>query len=150
MRLNKLALGAFAIALAFPAAAQAQMVLNVNSWIHPGHLLVADVTMPFCKDMEDATQGRVKCNLLPKAVVSPGQTYDAVREGLADISFSANGYSPGRFVGTDVAEIPFLGDTSESISVAFARIYESKSPNSMNIRALHVLGVFTHGAWPNL
>ena len=53
----------------------------------PSHLLVADVMMPFCKDMETATQGRVKCNLLPKAVVAPPQTFDAVRDGLADYRF---------------------------------------------------------------
>jgi TRAP-type C4-dicarboxylate transport system substrate-binding protein len=146
MRLSKSILIALACALVFPiTAAKAQIVLNVNSWIHPAHLLVADITMPFCKDMEEATQGRVKCNLLPKAVVAPPQTYDAVRDGLADISFSANGYSPGRFVGTDVAEFPFLGDTSESISVAFARIYDKMIAKLDEYKGLHVLGVFTHG-----
>lgn len=146
MRLDRLTLGAFVCALTFPvAAANAQIVLNVNAWVPPAHLLVADITMPFCKDMEDATQGRVKCNLLPKAVVAPPQTYDAVRDGLADISFSANGYTPGRFVTTDVAEFPFLGDTSESISVAYSRIYERMLAKYNEYKGLHVIGVFTHG-----
>ena len=40
-------------ALLLPAAgAKAQHGLNVNAWVPPSHLLVADVTMPFCKDME--------------------------------------------------------------------------------------------------
>ena len=50
--------------------ASAQTVLNVTAWVPPAHLLVADVTMAFCKDAEAATQGRVKCNLLPKSVVA--------------------------------------------------------------------------------
>lgn len=146
MRLKTLALGAFACALALPiTATQAQIVLNVNSWVPPSHLLTADITMPLCKDMEDVTQGRVKCNLLPKAVVAPPQTYDAVRDGLADISFSANGYTPGRFVATDVAEFPFLGDTSESISVAYWRVHESMLAKLDEYKGLHLLGVFTHG-----
>src|SRR5437870_4414594 len=92
------AIGALACALLLPVTgASAQTVLNVNSWVPPSHLLVADVTMPFCKDVETATQGRVKCNLLPKAVVSAPQTFDAVKDGLADLSFSVHGYTPGRF-----------------------------------------------------
>ena len=114
-----------ACALMLPTAPRAaQTVLNVNAWVPPSHLLVADITMPFCKDMEQATQGRVKCNLLPKAVVAPPQTLDAVKDGLADLSFIVHGYTPGRFALTDVAEFPFLGDTSEVISVAYQRIHD--------------------------
>ena len=145
MGLNRLALGAFAIALTFPVTAKAQVVLNVTSWVPPSHLLTADITMPLCKDMEDVTQGRVKCNLLPKAVVSPVQTLDAVRDGLADIGFSAHGYTPGKFVLTDVAEFPFLGDTSESISIAYWRIHEKMLAKFDEHKGLHLLGVFTHG-----
>ena len=146
MRLTKLTLGAITCLLVYYfTPAHAQVVLNVNSWVPPTHLLTADITMPFCKDVEDATQGRVKCNLLPKAVVAPPQTYDAVRDGLADIGFSANGYTPGRFVGTDVGEFPFLGNTSESISVAFWRIYDRHLKKLDEYKGLHVIGVFTHG-----
>jgi len=53
------------------SSATAQVTLNANTWLPPTHLLVADVMMPFCKDVEAATQGRVKCNLLAKAVVGP-------------------------------------------------------------------------------
>jgi TRAP-type C4-dicarboxylate transport system substrate-binding protein len=143
---HKLIMGALALALAAPAAANAQNVtLNASSWVPPSHLLTADVLMTLCKDFEQVTQGRVKCNLLPKAVVAPPQTFDAVRDGLADISFSAHGYTPGRFVATDVAEFPFLGDTSESISVAYQRIHDRMLAKFDEHKGLHVLGVFTHG-----
>ena len=95
--------------------------------------------------MEAATQGRVKCNLLPKAVVAPPQTFDAVRDGLADLSFIVHGYTPGRFVLTDVAEFPFLGDTSEAISVAYQRIHDRMLAKFDEHKGVHVLGVFTHG-----
>ena len=145
MRLKNLTLGALASALLPIAAANAQIVLNVNAWVPPAHLLVADITMPFCKDVEQVTQGRVKCNLLPKAVVAPPQTLDAVRDGLADLSFSAHGYTPGKFVLTDVAEFPFLGDTSESISIAYWRIHEKMLAKFDEHKGLRLLGVFTHG-----
>ena len=101
--------------------------------------------MPFCKDVEQATQGRVKCNLLPKAVVAATQTLDAVRDGLADLSFIVHGYTPGRFALTDVAEFPFLGDTSEAVSLAYQRIHDRMLAKYDEHKGLHVLGVFTHG-----
>jgi TRAP-type C4-dicarboxylate transport system substrate-binding protein len=129
----------------FATAAAAQVTLNVNTWVPPSHLLVADVVMPFCKDVEGATQGRVKCNLLSKAVVAPPQTFDAVRDGLADISFIVPGYTPGRFVLTDAPEFPFMGDTSEALSVAYQRVYDKMLAKHSEFKGVHVLAVFTHG-----
>ncbi len=146
MKTMKAALGALACALLLPIhAVDAQTVLNVTVWVPPAHLLVADVTMPFCKDMETATQGRVKCNLLPKSVVAPPQTLDAVKDGLADLSFVTHGYTPGRFALTDVAEFPFLGDTSEVTSVAYQRIHDKFLAKHDEHKGIHVLGLFTHG-----
>ena len=144
---HKLILGALALALAAPGTfASAQNVtLNVSSWVPPSHLITANVLVPLCKDIESATENRVKCNMLPKAVVAPPQTFDAVRDGLADLSFSAHGYTPGRFVATDVAEFPFLGDTSESISVAYQRIHDRMLAKLDEHKGLHLMGVFTHG-----
>ena len=97
------------------------------------------------RTFEQATQGRVKCNLLPKAVVAATQTLDAVRDGLADLSFIVHGYTPGRFALTDVAEFPFLGDTSEAVSLAYQRIHDRMLAKYDEHKGLHVLGVFTHG-----
>jgi TRAP-type C4-dicarboxylate transport system substrate-binding protein len=135
-----------ALALSVAAtAASAQVTLNVNTWVPPSHLLVADAVMPFCKDVEGATQGRVKCNLLPKAVVAPPQTLDAVKNGLADISFVVPGYTPGRFVLTDAPEFPFMGDTSEAMSVAYQRVHDKMLAKFDEYKGVKVLAVFTHG-----
>jgi TRAP-type C4-dicarboxylate transport system substrate-binding protein len=129
----------------FATTAGAQVTLNVNTWVPPSHLLVADVLMPYCKDVEQATQGRVKCNLLSKAVVAAPQTFDAVKNGLADISFVVPGYTPGRFVLTDAPEFPFMGDTSEALSVAYQRVYDKMLAKHEEFKGVHVLAVFTHG-----
>ena len=146
MRLHRLALCAFALApAALASAASAQITLNVNTWVPPTHLLVADTLMPFCADVTAATQGRVKCNLLPKAVAAPPQTLDAVRDGLADLSFIVHGYTPGRFALTDAVEFPFMGDTSETLSVAYQRVYEKMLAKYDEHKGVQVLTVFTHG-----
>jgi TRAP-type C4-dicarboxylate transport system substrate-binding protein len=146
VRKNSSILTALACALTLPAAAAtAQTTLNVTVWVPPSHHLVAGVTMPLCKDIETATSGRVKCNLLPKSVVAAPQTFDAVRDGLADLSFTVHGYTPGRFALTDAVEFPFMGDTSETTSIAYQRIHDRMLAKLDEHKGVHVLGVFTHG-----
>src|SRR5215831_13854305 len=86
------------------SAASAQVTLNASSWVSPGHPLTANMLVPLCGDIEKATSGRVKCNVLPKAPVAPPQTFDAVANGLIDLSFTSHGYTPGRFALTEAPE----------------------------------------------
>ena len=146
MQKKWLVAGAIACVLTLPVTtARAQMVLNANTWVPPSHHMVSEIMMAFCKDAETATQGRVKCNLLPKAVVAPPQTFDAVRDGLADISFIVPGYTPGRFVLTDSIEFPFQGEASEATSVAYQRVHDRMLAKHDEHKGVKVLAVFTHG-----
>jgi len=87
----------------------------------------------------------VKCNILPKPVVAPPATFDAVRDGLVDVSYSVHGYTPGRYVSTQVVELPFMGDSAEATSVAYQRIYDRSLAKLGEHKGLKVLAVFTHG-----
>jgi TRAP-type transport system periplasmic protein len=134
----------FAALMALGASAGAQTVLNVSTWLPPTH----GATMAqnqWCEAVEKETKSSVKCNLLPKAVSAPPGTFDAVRDGLADVSYTVDGYTPGRFIFTQVAEFPFLGDTSMATSVAYQRIYDKYFAPLGEHRGVKVLGVFTHG-----
>lgn len=137
--------GALATGLLAATGASAQVVLNASTWVPPAHLLAADIMMPLCADIEKDTAGRVKCNLLPKAPVAAPQTFDAVKDGLADISFTVHGYTPGRFPLADLAELPFLGDTSEAVSVAYQRVYDRHLKKLDEHKGVHTLGVYVHG-----
>ena len=68
-----------------------------------------------------------------------------MKDGSADLSFITHGYTPGRFALTDVAEFPFLGDTSEVTSVAYQRIHDKYLAKHDEHKGIHLLGVFTHG-----
>jgi TRAP-type C4-dicarboxylate transport system substrate-binding protein len=95
--------------------------------------------------LEQKAAGKIKCNVLPRAVSAPPGTFDAVRNGLADLSFTVHGYTPGRFVTTQMAEVPFLGDSSEASSVAFQRMYAKYPAFAEEHKGVKVLAVFTHG-----
>jgi TRAP-type C4-dicarboxylate transport system substrate-binding protein len=139
---RSLAFLAAAAALAGPVAAQT--VLTVSSWLPPTHgMSVAQ--KEWCDLLEKNTTGKMKCNILPRGVANPPGTYDAIKNGLADVSFTVHGYTPGRFVYTQMAEFPFLGNTSEPISVAFNRV-ASKHPEFMaEHQGVKVITFFTHG-----
>jgi TRAP-type C4-dicarboxylate transport system substrate-binding protein len=68
-----------------------------------------------------------------------------VRNGLADLSYTVQGYTPGRFVTTQMAEVPFLGNSSEATSVAFQRMYAKQPAIAAEHQGVKVLAVFTHG-----
>lgn len=132
------------IAVAAAASASAQTVFTASTWVPPTHTLSV-AQKDWCDALEKESTGRMKCNILPKAVSAPPGTFDAVRDGLADISFTVDGYTPGRFVFTQMAEFPFLGDNSMATSVAYQRVYNKHFAPLGEHRGVKVLGVFTHG-----
>lgn len=135
-----------AAALAWFASlpAGAQTVLTVSSWVPPTHALSV-AQREWCALVEKNSAGKVKCNILPRAVANPPGTYDAIKNGLADVSFTVHGYTPGRFVLTQMAEFPFLGNAAEPLSVAFNRIAMKYPQFAQEHPGVHVLAFFTHG-----
>lgn len=138
-------LGAAVLGAAASLPASAQVTLNASSWVPPAHPITATMLVPLCQDIEKATSGRVKCNILPKAPVSAPQTFDGVRDGLMDLSYTVHGYTPGRFALQDVAEFPFLGDTAEATSVAYQRVWQKMLAKADEHKGTVALGVYTHG-----
>jgi TRAP-type transport system periplasmic protein len=131
-------------ALAASGAASAQVVLTASTWLAPTHTLT-ETQKEWCGMLEQKVPGKIKCNQLPRAVSAPPGTFDAVRNGLADLSFTVQGYTPGRFVTTQIAEFPFLGDSAEATSVAFNRVYEKSPAMQEEHKGVKVIAVFTHG-----
>ncbi|MEO7851810.1 MAG: TRAP transporter substrate-binding protein [Rubrivivax sp.] len=125
-------------------AVQAQSVLTVSSWLPPAHIL-SETQKEWCTALEQKVPGKVRCNFLPRGVAAPPGTFDAVRNGLADLSYTVQGYTPGRFVTTQMAEVPFLGNSAETVSVAFQRAYDKYPAMAAEHQGVKVLAVFTHG-----
>src|ERR1700741_592017 len=67
---------------AAPQPARAQTTLTMSSWVSPQHHLTAVVLQGWATEVEKATNGRVKFQMLPKHPSAPPGTFDAVRDGL--------------------------------------------------------------------
>lgn len=66
------------------------------------------VLQPWCDEMGQLSAGRIKCQFYPSMQLggTPAQLADQAKNGVADIVWTAPGYSPGRFPKTEVLELP--------------------------------------------
>ncbi len=127
-----------------PTAA-AQTVLTMSSWVGPNHLLTKDVLVVWAGSVEKATNGRVKFQMLPKHPSAAPGTFDAVRDGLVDVSFVTASYTPARHPLPLLAELPGAGATGEINSVAYSRIHWKYLQQANEYKGVKLLGVWTHG-----
>jgi len=124
--------------------AHAQTVLTVSSWLPPTHT-ASMAQKEWCDLLTDNTKGRIKCNILPRGVTPAPGTYDAIKNGLADLSYTVHGYTPGRFVMTQMSELPFLGNSAETISVALSRVTGKHPEFAAEHQGVKVITLFSHG-----
>ena len=102
-------LAATAVALAFAAQAQAA---EFEFKLH--HLLPAKAPAhtkmlePWAKRVEENSGGRVKIEIFPAMTLGgkPPELISQARDGVVDIVWTVNGYTPGLFPATEVFELP--------------------------------------------
>jgi len=143
--ITRLALAGLAgggIAAAFQA--QAQTPLTYSSWVPPTHHITL-WQANWTKEVEKATGGRLKFQSLPKHPSAAPGTFDAVRNGLMDLSYVTASYTPARHVLPGIAELPGMGDTSVVNSIAYSRIHWKRFQQIGEYNGVKMLGVFTHG-----
>src|SRR5688500_3425557 len=143
MKMRHLALAGIA-AGSFAWPAQAQTTLTYSSWVPPTHHLTI-WQANWTKEVEKATGGRVKFNSLPKAPAAPPGTFDAVRDGLVDLSYVTASYTPARHILPLMAELPGAGETAEINSIAYSRIHWKHFHKVGEYKGVKLLAVFTHG-----
>ena len=147
-RLALILLAAAVVAAASPALAQT--TLTMSSWVSPQHHLTRDVLQGWANERREGDQGRVKFQMLPKHPSAPPGTFDAVRDGLVDVSFVTASYTPARHPLPLMAELPGAGATAEINSVAFSRIHWKYLQAANEYKGVKLLGVFTHGPGPDV
>jgi TRAP-type C4-dicarboxylate transport system substrate-binding protein len=134
--LRPFALLAAALALIAGApAASAQTVLTMSSWVPPTHSLTRDVLVAWSKEVEKASKRPHQVRDAAQASVGASGTFDAVRDGLVDVSFVTASYTPARHPLPLMAELPGAGATAEINSIAFSRIHWKYFQPPTNTRA---------------
>ena len=101
--------------------AHAQTTLQLNNWLPPSHFIMTEVMKPWADDIAAATQGRVNIQITTSSLGPPARQFDLARQGVADITWGTQSYTPDRFPSSEGVELPFLGNSAEALSVAYWR-----------------------------
>jgi TRAP-type transport system periplasmic protein len=145
LSMRRVAIAAMLVVGVAAPPAPAQTTLTMSSWVSPQHHLTATVLQGWAAEVEKATNGRVKFTMLPKHPSAPPGTFDAVRDGLVDLSYVTASYTPARHILPLMPELPGAGETSLVNSVAYSRIHWKYFHKVGEYKGVKLLGVFTHG-----
>lgn len=118
-----LTVGAIFAATASAAVSQ-DVTLRYSSWLPRQHHVNTEVMYPYFEQIKEVTEGRVVVETLPKTVGTPAGQFDVVRDGLADISFFVTGYTPGRFVLSEIGEMSWVGSDPSVFGPIFWDVYQ--------------------------
>ena len=130
---------------AFSAGAEAQ-TFRYSQWLPVGHFTQREVMHVWFKDIEKATQGRVKIQPTAKGLGAPPRQYQLAVDGIADVAWAPHGYTPGVHPLSEMAELPFVTRNTEANSVAYWKIFKKfLQPGGMH-KEVHTLIVHVHPA----
>jgi len=127
-------------------AAKAETTFTVSTYTSYKFWLVSETIENWARDVEAATNGRVTIRVLKNALGDGPAHYDLARDGVANITLGVPGYTPGRFLLTDVGSLPFVGNTSVARSVALWRTFEQFPAFQEEYKDVHVVSLFTTSA----
>jgi TRAP-type transport system periplasmic protein len=142
IRIKTLIAGAALATLGLGTTVHAQTTtLTLSSWVPPTHFVSKDILQPWMAEVEKVTEGRVKINILPKAVGSPPQHWELARKGVADITWGNFTYEPERFKSMWFVELPMMGSNCEASSVALWRTHSQFLASNDAFKGVQMLGV---------
>lgn len=128
---------------ALPLPGQAQTTtLRLNSITPPNHWFNRDLMAGWARDVEQATEGRVRIEATGAPLGPMARAIDLVAQGVADISPGNHGPIAGRFRVTQILDIPFIATSAEAGSLAFWRVHEQFLDRANEHRGVHVLSLW--------
>lgn len=138
------AVAAAALCAASQGFAQ-QVTLRLHQFLPPQATIPAKALLPWAQKVEKESGGKIKIQLFPAMQLggTPPQLFDQAKDGVADITWTVLGYTPGRFNKAEVFELPFMTTTGEAGSKAFQEYVDKYAADEF--KDVKVLAVHTHG-----
>jgi TRAP-type C4-dicarboxylate transport system substrate-binding protein len=123
-----------------------EVTLRLHQFLPPQGTVPSKALTPWAKKIEAESKGRIKIQMYSSMQLggTPPQLFDQARDGVVDIVWTLQGYTPGRFPKTEVFELPFIaGLSAEKTSRA---LWDYVQKNAMDeYKDVHVLALHTHG-----
>ena len=143
--IRQIALAAGLVCAALSAQAQAPIVLKVHHFLGPQSIQHTAMMGDWCKAIEADSSGRLKCQIFPAMQLggTPPQLFDQAKDGVADVVWTVAGYTPGRFIRSQVFELPFMMTDAAGTSRAawdFVQKHAQDEYKDVKLLAIHVHG----------
>jgi len=132
------------VALTAFGAAKAETTIRLETYAGPKHAMNTTGWPTWIKEIEEASKGEIKVRMTYPPI-NPRDLYDRVRDGIADMAWITHGYTTGRFVLTQMIELPGANGNAEQMSKAFWRVYTDKFMGFDEHKGVVLLALFTHG-----
>ncbi len=118
--LGSLAAAVFGLAAAAPALAQ-PVVLKVHHFLPGTSNVHVNLIQTWCDKVAKESGDKLKCQIYPAMQLggTPAQLFDQAKDGVADIVWTIPTYSAGRFVKSEVFELPFFTRSAKGSSQAY-------------------------------
>lgn len=143
MQYRSFALAA-SLTLSLSAGAQ-DVTLKIAHFLPSAAPAQQRVLQPWCDELRKVSNNRIACQFFPAMQLggTPAQLVDQVKNGVADVVWTAPGYSAGRFPAIEAFELPFMVVDSSSSSKALWKYYQQNA--QAEFAAYKVLAFHTDG-----
>ncbi len=120
-----------AAAFAWSAVPAQEVVLKVEHFLGPNSTAQQQLLGPWCEKIGKESGGRLKCQIYPAMQLggTPPQLFDQAKDGVVDVVWTIPTYQAGRFVKSEVFELPYLIKSAETGSPA---LWEYVQKNSLD------------------
>jgi TRAP-type C4-dicarboxylate transport system substrate-binding protein len=131
---------------AAPAWSAPEVTLKLHHFLSPKAPAHAKMLVPWAERVERASGGRLKIEIYPAMTLGgkPPQLIRQLRDGVVDIVWVVNGYTPGVFPRTEVFELPFI-HTNDAVATNLAMRELFASHLAADYDGIKVLALHVHG-----
>lgn len=131
------------LGLTCSAASSAQTKLLFNSYVPPTHVFNQKLFPAWIKNVEAATEGRVKIEIAPSSLAPPPGQLDLIQKGGADIAYQFSGVVPNRLHMNQITQVPLPKGSAQAVSMALWRTHQKFFGPANEYKGLKVLSVFS-------
>ncbi|WP_323034735.1 TRAP transporter substrate-binding protein [Pararhodobacter sp.] len=136
---------AASLALTAGAANAQEFTLRMHQFLPAQANVPVQVLDVWADAVERDSGGRIEIERYASMALggTPPELMDQVLDGIADIIWTVNGYTPGRFPRTEVFELPFFVEDARAASAALWQMYEEHMQD--DFAGVHMLAMWVHG-----
>jgi len=108
--ISGLAAGVATAVLAASACLAQEVTLRFHHFLGSTSLQQVKFIEPWCEKIKSDSNGRMVCQIYPSMQLggAPAELIDQARDGIADVVFANPGYASGKYLLSEMFELPFM------------------------------------------